>query len=62
MLRFLLLATVVLTSSACAHQVKVTSNVPDAQVRVDGERLGLVKDGATFVDVAADARAVGDEG
>jgi hypothetical protein len=34
--------------SACAHQVTVESNVPEAQVRVDGERLGAVKDGAVF--------------
>jgi hypothetical protein len=32
----------------CAHQVVVESNVPEAQVRVDGERLGAVKDGVVF--------------
>lgn len=34
--------------TACAHEVTVESNVPHAQVRVDGERLGAVKDGVTF--------------
>jgi len=38
------------TSMGCAHQVKIASNVPEAQVRVDGERLGAIKDGAVFTE------------
>lgn len=38
------------TAMGCAHQVKVASNVPEAQVRVDGERLGAIKDDAVFTE------------
>jgi hypothetical protein len=34
----------------CAHRVRVDSNVPDAVVRVDGEKVGTVREGATFAE------------
>ncbi len=34
----------------CTHSVVITSNVPEAKVRVDGEHKGQVKDGASFVE------------
>jgi hypothetical protein len=40
----------VLTVGGCAHRVRVESNVPDAVVRVDGEPVGRVGDGASFVE------------
>ena len=46
----LVAVVVVATSIGCAHQVKIASNVPGAQVRVDGERLGAVKDDAIFTE------------
>lgn len=39
-----------LVDVGCSHAVAITSNVPEAQVRVDGERKGSVKDGAHFVE------------
>lgn len=45
-----LACVVVLVGGGCAHRVRVDSNVPDAVVRVDGEPVGRVGDGATFVE------------
>ena len=42
---------VVATAGACAHQVTVHSNVPSAEVRVDGVGLGAVgTEGVTFTE------------
>lgn len=46
----LLIALIVALPIGCAHQVRIDSNVKEAEVRVDGERLGAVKDGATFTE------------
>ncbi len=43
-----LLLTMVAGAVGCVHTVEVTSNVPEAAVRVDGVALGKVKDGARF--------------
>lgn len=40
----------------CAHDVTVASNVPQADVRVDGAPIGKVKDGATFEEPWGTAR------
>jgi hypothetical protein len=47
-------ATVAIVSAAggCAHHVRVESNVPTAEVRVDGVVVGRVGAGATFVERA----------
>lgn len=37
-------------SMSCAHEVTIQSNVPAAQVRVDGERLGSAGEGARFTE------------
>jgi hypothetical protein len=39
-----------LVASGCAHTVTVDSNVPTAAVRVNGDSVGTVADGATFVE------------
>jgi len=39
---------VALWSGACAHQVRVESNVPEAEVRVDGVVVGQAGTGAVF--------------
>ena len=50
-LGFVLLMTVSMTTSiSCAHKVTIDSNVKEAQVRVDGERLGAVEDGPVFTE------------
>jgi hypothetical protein len=48
--RIALAAAGVAVSAACAHNVRVESNVPEAVVRVDGEAKGTVADGAVFVE------------
>ncbi len=55
--RFSLLLVLTL-SFGCAHDVLVTSNVPHAEVRVDGERLGRVGDGVTFSEQPGITRSV----
>jgi hypothetical protein len=48
----------VLVFGACAsHSVRVTSNVAEARVRVDGVDRGVVKDGAAFVEDVSDDHA-----
>ncbi|MDP2344973.1 MAG: hypothetical protein Q8O67_28770 [Deltaproteobacteria bacterium] len=42
--------------SGCTHVVQITSNVPEAEVRVDGTPLGTVKEGATFEEPWGAAR------
>ncbi len=44
----LALALVVFGAMGCTHTVQLSSNVPEATVRVDGAQLGKVKDGAVF--------------
>ncbi len=39
-----------LVGGGCAHQVRVESNVPEAQVRVDGVPVGRVGAGAAFAE------------
>jgi hypothetical protein len=49
-LRSALLPLAALSWCSCAHRVRVESNVADAVVRVDGETIGRIQDGASFVE------------
>jgi hypothetical protein len=40
------------SATGCAHQVRVESNVPEAEVRVDGVVVGQAGSGATFTERA----------